>query len=207
MKIFNISLPKTGTTSFAAMMRAAGHKVCDGNWADHKTNFLMLAAHKQDFDLIDRVADGFDVLSDAPFGGTGYYRQAAATFADSRFLLIKREPEAWWASFSGMVGANAGHGSDTETIEEQMELAFRNGRYGYPLVAMDLCAGDATKDGFLRAKAAYEAEVEAFFGDSDRFRSGSMDDFLAGAFHGFLGIKEGSDLPHLNPAARGAPQQ
>lgn len=200
MKIFNLSLPKTGTTSFGAMMRAAGHTVCDGNWSDHKTNFLMLAAHKQDYDLIDRVARGFDAFSDAPFGGTQYYRQAARTFPDARFLLVKRDPEAWWTSFAGMVDANSGIDNAAQPIEEKLNIAFDSGRYGYPLIAMDLCCGDATKAGFLRAKAAYETQVEAFFGDSDRFHSGTIEAFAAGGFNRFLGLSDTTRVPQLNPA-------
>ncbi len=207
MKIFNLSLPKTGTTSFGAMMRGLGHRVCDGNWKDHKTNFLMLAAHKQDFDLIDRVAHGFDVFSDAPFGGTQYYRQAAQTFPDARFLLIKRDPEAWWTSFSGMLDAAADQNNAPKDVESKLNIAFDSGRYGYPLVAMDLCAGDATKAGFLRAKAAYEAGVEAFFADSDRFCAGTMDAFSSGAFNGFLGMDDAVDVPRLNRAKRPAQNQ
>ena len=206
MRIFNLSLPKSGTPSFGAMMRDAGHAVCDGNWRDHKTNFLMLAAHMGNYDLIDRVAHGYDMFSDAPFGGTLYYRQAAHTFPDAKFLLIKRAPEAWWASFAGMLDADVGADAMHDTLERKLVAAFNAGRYGYPLLAMDLCAGNATNDGFLHAKAAYEAGVEAFFEGNDRFRCGSMDAFADGAFNAFLGLEDGVKVPHMNPAKAGAPQ-
>ena len=200
LKIFNLSLPKTATTSFGTMSKM-NHKIsCDGHWKDYKSNFLILAENHNNYQIIDKIVESFDTFSDAPFGGTDYYKHANNLFLHTKFFLVSRDEEDWYKSFVKMLDYSAGpEGSTYECIKTKMEYVFYNGKYGTYVWLNNFCNGDFTKSGLIKAKKNYERNVCSYFKKENNFKMFTFEDFINGKANDFLGF-EITIVPHSNKA-------
>lgn len=92
MKVFNIGLNKTGTTSLEEVYRSMGLNTL--GWSGFNGH-IFSQAREGKFDLMFGVAQGFEALSDLPWAL--YFEELATQFPDAKFVLSIR-PEVDWIS-------------------------------------------------------------------------------------------------------------
>ena len=199
-KYINLSLPKTGTTSFGKLMASHGKNVCDGAWRDYKTNFLWLAGVSGAYELIDQAIEPFDVMSDGPFGGTAYYIHAAEHFPEAKYLLVIRDDDDWWTSLDTMIDKIVGEENRSLGLQEKIDLVYKMGRFGFAIWAAQFCKNNFSKDGFIQAKRSYEEHVSQHFAGQNNFKRLSFPAFLNNEASEFLGTTK--SLPHENKSNR-----
>ena len=100
-KIFGIGFHKTGTTSLHIFLKLLGYHGI--HWPNHVKgiNYQKLCIpHLHDnsrvVDILMPVFTQFETFTDLPI--PGLYRELDERFPGSRFILVEREPEDWWAS-------------------------------------------------------------------------------------------------------------
>jgi hypothetical protein len=95
MKVFGIGWAKTGTTTLGACLEALGFT--------HVGQRLDLVPHLESGDLaaILAVAATGDAFDDWPW--ILLYRELDRAFPGSRFVLTRREPDRWLASYRNML--------------------------------------------------------------------------------------------------------
>jgi len=78
MKIFNLSYPKTGTSSLEKSLTLLKYNVCDGGWRNSYTNMLwsLYGSHADDAVVYFAKHSGYDVFSDGPWCGIKMYEKA-----------------------------------------------------------------------------------------------------------------------------------
>lgn len=123
-KVFCIGFPKTGTTSLETALGRLGYRVCNGDYRDNRTNYLIGLYLNGDHQEIDRMIRHFDAFADLPWGGTELYRYLKDRYPDAKFIHTFRETESWYHSLAGMVN-QLGSGPD-----ESFDKFHQAGRYG-----------------------------------------------------------------------------
>ena len=200
-KYINLSLPKTGTTSFGRLMASLGKCFCDGNWKDYKTNFLWLAGVSGAYELIDQAIEPFDAMSDGPFGGTNYYIHAAKHFSDVKYLLVIRDDDDWWNSLDAMIDKIVGEENRSLGLQQKIDLVYKMGRFGFAIWAAQFCKNDFSKSGFTHAKRTYEEQVSQHFAGQKNFKRLSFSAFVNNEASEFLGTAM-KPVPHANKSNR-----
>ncbi len=99
MKIFNVSLHRSGTKSFHAFCQANG--ISSLHWPGHDFDASIAPAMAElDRDVLWQLyaplLDQVDACSDLP--APNLYERAYAAFPDAKFVMVRRNPESWVAS-------------------------------------------------------------------------------------------------------------
>ncbi len=199
LKYFNLSLPKSATTSVGQMVRETGFQVCDGHWNDYKSNFLDLAAVNKDYALINKVVSNFNYFSDLPFGGSDYFFEARKAFPNSKFFFIYRDDRSWLRSLLSMIDNNILKGEySNRSICEKVELCFNRGRYGFSLWITHFCENDLTEEGIIKSKQKYENLIQDEFSNAPNFEWYDLLTLDQDNLKSFLGIDRSAQLAHSN---------
>ncbi|MFT3670962.1 sulfotransferase [Aestuariivirga sp.] len=103
MKYFCVSLHKSGTSSVHAWFLEAGIKALHYPKRVGGKNYVteirpVIDDNERIVDILTPVIDTYDGHSDAPWAGL--YEEILRRRDDARFILIRRDPEAWWESLA-----------------------------------------------------------------------------------------------------------
>ena len=206
-KIFNLSLPKTATTSFGMMMKKNNKRVCDGRWKDNKTNYLVGLASNNDIHQIIKFTNLYDIFCDIPWGGYKIYKQISRRVEPSKFILISRPTDEWYKSLTGEIDKliinNSKENSDMcsiMNIAHKIEAIYSIGCYGFAKMLNDLADQKELNEASLKlGKERYEKKVRRFFKGKQNFLYKEMDEFLIldKETVDFLEIKK-AEMPHAN---------
>lgn len=103
MKYFCVSLHKSGTSSMHAWFQQAGLKAFHYPKRVEGKNYIpairpVINDNDRILDVLDPVIRAYDGHSDAPWAGL--YEQLLQRLPEARFILIRRDPEAWWESLA-----------------------------------------------------------------------------------------------------------
>lgn len=91
--VFGVGMHRTGTKSLCAYLRGLGSRDIHWPWwADRQ-----VAPHVDDperiVDILEPLLYDYDCFADFPF--PGLYRVLERRFPNSRFILVRRDPESW----------------------------------------------------------------------------------------------------------------
>ncbi len=206
MKVFNLSLPKTGTTTFGNLMKINNYLVCDGDFADKKTNFLQLCGLHNDINILFEFVQLYNVFSDLPWGGFNIYQQLSREIPNSKFILISRDPEDWWKSINNMINSHLSlclkvplDEIERLSLETRLKLHFKTGNFGFILWMRCFCNNQFNKDCFLKSKKEYEFSIIKFFENDKRLIQADFKSFVSGksGVAKFLDCKI-DNIPHSN---------
>ena len=124
--IFNISFPKTGTTSVEAALQILGFSVAHGTWRSSHTNYLYANYVNDNIDellyFVERSK--FNCFSDGPWFSPDLYRVLEKEFPNAKFILTVRDPDKWFESLSAMILKTGGHTDNIDGI-------YKGGQYGF----------------------------------------------------------------------------
>ena len=103
--IFNISFPKTGTTSIEAALSILGYSVAHGTWRSVHTNYLYAQYVNNNIDelLYFVKSSKFNCFSDGPWFSPNLYSILEKEFPNAKFILSERNSELWFDSLRGML--------------------------------------------------------------------------------------------------------
>ena len=152
-KVFGVGFKKTGTTSLAAALR----ELKIGPEPDHaRAVAATVALLRPDADAAPAVALARTsrAFADAPWcmAGSrgGLLRRLATAYPRAKFVLTVRDPETWWTSINNWLTCLK---------------PFNQPRY-----AAMLNASAFTRDAFVQAYVAYNANVKRYFAETDPTR-------------------------------------
>ena len=91
MKIFEIGMMKTGTTSLGRAFEILGYK--HKGWSLKIYN-QFLESDKKDYKILYEVIDNYDAFVDAPWRSCDY-RILDKKYPNSKFILLERDDESW----------------------------------------------------------------------------------------------------------------
>ena len=101
MKIINLSLSKSGTTSLEHTL-ADFYKVSFGHWNTFDRSYhmgLISNSNFKDLNIINYIKKSeYTVFSDAPYWSKKLFNQYINEIPDSYFIFIYREPHKWTTS-------------------------------------------------------------------------------------------------------------
>ena len=202
-KIFNLSLPKCGTTSFGRQMQLHNFNVCDGNWRDHKTHLLTYLGIKNEISTINQIIRLYESFSDLPFGGTNIYKSLIDSYHNSKFILILREDNSWFESLDNMVCKLSGS-SINDSGADKYEKLFRSGCFGFSIWAKYFTNNRFDRESFLSNKKRYEEEVrnKLYLSNVHSYVC-SLEEFSCGKASSFLGLPPNEKPPLANSRRRG----
>lgn len=112
MKVFCLSMQRTGTTSVGRFLRDNDFNVC--GWRESK--LLKLSEHWYDgnydalFDSIE--LGGYNGFEDSPWYYPGFEREIFPRYPHAKYILIERDPDSWFRSMmthSGGMNPGATH--------------------------------------------------------------------------------------------------
>jgi hypothetical protein len=103
--VFNISFPKTGTTSVENALSKLGYNVARGHWDSPHTNYLYGQYMDGNIDeLIFFVNHSkFNAFSDGPWFSPRLYERLSKEFPEAKFLLCIRNSDQWFKSLKDMI--------------------------------------------------------------------------------------------------------
>jgi hypothetical protein len=167
-KFFCLSFQKSGTTSLHGLFRAMGFERCElrnVNGVDYLERLRPLVGnHAAILAELKPAIAPFRTFANGPY--PGIYRELAAEYPDARFILLTRDPAAWWNSLHT-------HWS-LGTMRHQM-TPFERIQYQDYLPRDLEIAGAAHRDLFISAYERHVAAVEGFF-SPDRLLSLALTD-------------------------------
>ncbi len=99
-KIFNISLPRTGTQSIHKFLQSAGYNSMHwiGNYVDIESMVPPRATIDDLFNLMSNFDDKFDAFNDTPYNIL--HEHYAKKYPNAKFILVTRRFEDWLESKS-----------------------------------------------------------------------------------------------------------
>ena len=103
MKLFCIAIHKSGTSSMHAWFQQAGLSAFHYPKRVKGVNYVtkirpVIDNNERILDVLSPVINAYDGHSDAPWAGL--YPELVQRIPDARFILIRRDPEAWWESLA-----------------------------------------------------------------------------------------------------------
>jgi hypothetical protein len=185
MNIYNLSLPKTATTSIGIMAKDHNFIVCDGHWRDHKTNLLIYMYLKNDHEYLNKIIKNYNFFSDLPFSGTKFYSQVSSM--DKCFLVIRNDQD-WLDSFKSMVDWIVCADNAKLTFEKKIDKCFQSGRYGFSIWAKYFFKNGFSDKQLIFSKREYEKNVCDFHKNNNNFMKLDMDSINKDFFKNFLGF-------------------
>jgi len=194
MNIYNLSLPKTGTTSLGQFARENSMRVCDGLWNDYKTNILIYSYLKKDQKILNDVIKRFNYFSDLPFGGTEFFKTIKSS--DKSFLII-RDNHSWLTSFKAMVDNSVDEKDRNLSLEKKISKCFSLGLYGFALWARYFFNNKFSDKEMINAKREYEKNVSNTMINKN-FRVFKLNDINRADFKNFLGFDCDIQMPFIN---------
>jgi len=123
-KIFCISIQRTGTTSVGKFFRDFGFKWA--GWEASRKNGWGLSWYDGDYEKIFssfffRAANAFE---DSPWFMPGFYKVLYHRFPNVKFILFKRDPDAWFQSILNHPRINILEGSRVHCKIYRRELEY-----------------------------------------------------------------------------------
>lgn len=171
--VFVVSYHKCGTRSVHALLEALGyHGVHWPTYINCGVDYrAILRPMVADRELCVRgltpLFGRYNLFSDVPF--SGLYRELHSHFPRSRFVLIRREGNAWWNSLARHWAlADAPHALD----------AFEAIQYGLPAGTL---VTTSEREVLIESMLRHNKGVREYFGDSGRLLVGDLDDAELGA--------------------------
>lgn len=209
-KIFCLSMQRSGTTSVGDFLAQWGlHRVGypasrDGSWTRRW--------HLGDFESIfaDPAFIEGEVFEDDPWWLPDFYRQLFHRFPGSRFILLSRDPDDWFASMirhSG--GHNPGHTDIHARIyrrEDELDWLSRHVE-GFDPRKTNLLSIFDKPDHYKAVYRRHTREVEAFFAaqaPQALFRGDLTDPAVWTVLRDWLGLPARADLALQAHAHRAA---
>jgi hypothetical protein len=134
------------------------------------------------------VLAAYDFFGDVPF--PGLYAELAERLPRSRFVVVERDPDAWWRSVSRHWNLPAG---------DRVLGALEAIQYRWPLGTV---VGTADREKLLRRYGEHLAAVDRDLGDTGRLLRVKLDDPDIGrALSDFVGVAEQPAFPHVRSGA------
>lgn len=100
MKIFNISICKSGTTSLEYLLKKYLSKNLFPYMKFYKNNNLVKNFFFfKNFKILDNLIDKYNFFSDIPFNTKDYYKYLDKKYKNSKFILIIRDTKEWIESY------------------------------------------------------------------------------------------------------------
>ena len=177
-KVFNVGLPKTGTSSFCKSMQVLGYKT--KHWDFFMSEQLMGGL----FDDLFLTVEQYDAFSDFPWASI--YQELDRRFLGSRFILTQRQPEKWLQSTLNHFDPN----KHPETVPGGR---FRQHFFGFPNPKNHESA-------YLNTYNSHCASVKSYFQGRQDFLVVDFEDDLGWKpLTDFLGLEEPDfPFPHVN---------
>jgi hypothetical protein len=103
MKFFCIAFHKSGTSSMHAWFQQAGFRAFHYPKRVMGVNYVqrirpVIDDNDRILDILSPVINTYDGHSDAPWAGL--YPELLSRLPEAKFILIRRDPEAWWESLA-----------------------------------------------------------------------------------------------------------
>ena len=136
--IVGIGMHRTGTRSLAQYLSLLGFRVVHWPWWSEHQVRAVTRDPEVVADILEPMFFHYDAFTDVPF--PGLYKVLDKRFPESRFVLIRRDPEQWWNSLCrhwGLEG-NEYHLDPFEVI------AYAES------TPSDLCAVSRADEGFMK---------------------------------------------------------
>jgi hypothetical protein len=175
IKIFNLSFPKTGTSSFIFAMKKFGLKT--KHWDKQMCQYFL----NNNFDLIFKFVKTNDVFADFPWAVI--YKQLDDNFPNSKFILFERDANDWLNSCLNYFDFNK-----NPTVKGG--CFFREYLFGS-------CYPKNNEEAYLKKYENHIFEVKDYFKNKKNFFSTDLNDKGWRKVCGFLGFSQ-IDFPRLN---------
>lgn len=94
--VIGLGLHRTGTRSLSKYLASLGMTDVHWPWWCQPQVSQCLSDPEAVADILDPLFYRYDALTDVPF--PGLYRVLDRRFPASRFILVRRDPDAWWSS-------------------------------------------------------------------------------------------------------------
>ncbi len=195
-KVFNLSLPRTATTSCGHIAKINQLRVCDGHWMDNKTNFITVCCLNSNYKTIVEFLKVYDFFSDLPWGGTDIYKYLSTKVENSNFILISRDEDEWWLSINRMINRHICERLFIPieevakvSLEKRLQILFQFSLFGIVIWARYFCNNEFSKESFLNAKRKYEEDIILHFENDKRFHFSTFADFVSGKSNIFKDLK------------------
>jgi hypothetical protein len=196
-RVFCLSMPRNGTASFGRFCRDVGLRTALA--PAHRAHRWTAAWHAGDFDAIFASPEfaHAQVVAGAPWWLPDFYKVAYQRFPDARFVLLTREPSAWFASMLAQADGFASGDNRVHAKAFRRELECLRGLHAGEL---DDRMDDRGRRLALRGLAAHyseayrlhNSEVMEFFGRHapDALHWGELEDpRLWRRLAAFLGVE------------------
>lgn len=180
-KLFCISFQRTGTTSVGQFLKGLGYPTAD--WSVSQRNNWGRKWVNGQFDEIVQSEDfqKHQAFEDGPWFAPEFYRFLYHRFPRARFILLERDPEAWFASMlshSGgrSLGVTAVHAKIYRREREYLDLCAEAG--SPEAVDMNGLELAGHKDHYIDLYRTRNRETRQFFQerDADRLYHSRLED-------------------------------
>jgi hypothetical protein len=172
-RVFCVSWQRSGTTSVGKFYRDHGFRWSGWNHEDGLANSL--AWYNGDLDPIFdteafRTANAFE---DAPWNFPGVWQAAYHRFPNSKFVLMHRDPDAWWRSLVAFTQAHA-EGTIVGPAAVHAKSYGRLAEYLKLLPELD----ETAENVLLGKKSMTIAGLEEHYKDVYRLHNAEVQDFF-----------------------------
>jgi len=189
-RIFCLSFQKVGTTSLHDYLLAAGFSSCHGPHRVEGIDYMEKVGAVADdparaVEVLAPVIACFEAHCDVPW--PGLYEVLAERYADARFILMTRDPDAWWQSIS----AHWSLGLFDHTLSP-----FEYVQYRPYLGSGKRVVSHRDKGLLLDAYQRHQREVVRRLAGSRLLMLDLQDDDKSAKLAGFLGLAAAPPFPH-----------
>jgi len=167
MKIFCLSLQRSGTKSVGGFLRDNGFSVCTyRNSLEHR---LQLMWHEKKIEELLRFVkkSEYNAYEDSPWWHGDLYKYIYNNISESKFILLERDPNKWFDSMikhsGGKNPGNSFYHSETYGRLETLDwITSLRGNYNYK---RDNNILDITqsREHYLKFHWDYHAEIKSYF--------------------------------------------
>ena len=195
-RVFCLSMPRNGTASFGRFCRDHGLRIALAPaHREHRWTEAWLAGNFEAIFASRQFADA-QVVAGAPWWLPEFYKVAFQRFPTARFVLLTREPNAWFASMLAQADGFASGDSRVHAKAFRRELEFLRGLHAGDLDdRLDACGRRLSMHGlaahYSEVYRLHNSEVLDFFGRHapDALHWGELEDpRLWRRLGGFLGL-------------------